>query len=167
MPPYGQMISVLPKSALLLYMSVSFLSSKNSTFFGHTVLGGIKLRVLKSSILFYIGGSAYMVLEFLWRGRSHGSMFLLGGLCFLLIGKLNHLLRRIPLALQLIASAVMITVLELGTGLLVNRDYSVWDYRTVSYNFLGQICLPFSLLWIPVSLLGMQLYHRAERLIAK
>ena len=108
-----------------------------------------------------------MVLEFLWRGRSHGSMFLLGGLCFLLIGKLNHLLRRIPLALQLIASAVMITVLELGTGLLVNRDYSVWDYRTVSYNFLGQICLPFSLLWIPVSLLGMQLYHRAERLIAK
>ena len=125
------------------------------------------MRFLKYCILFYTGGAAYMTLEFLWRGRSHGSMFLLGGLCFLLIGKLSILMRRIPLACQLVASSAMITGLELITGLLVNRDYSVWDYRTVSYNFLGQICLPFSLLWIPVSLLGMQLYSRAERLMAK
>ena len=125
------------------------------------------MRLLKHIILFYMGGSAYMTLEFIWRGRSHGSMFLLGGVCFLLIGKLSSLLRRVPLALQLVVSSVMITGLELATGLLVNRDYSVWDYRTVSYNFLGQICLPFSLLWIPVSLFGMQLYYRAERLLTK
>ena len=106
-----------------------------------------------------------MTLEFLWRGRSHGSMFLLGGVCFLLIGKLSSLLKRIPLALQLVVSSAMITGLELAAGLLVNRDYSVWDYRAVRYNYLGQICLPFSLLWIPVSLLGMHLYDRAERLL--
>jgi hypothetical protein len=28
---------------------------------------------------------------------------------------------------------------------------------------MGQICLPFSLLWIPVSLLGMFLYRLADR----
>ena len=123
------------------------------------------MRFLKHCILFYTGGAAYMTLEFLWRGRSHGSMFLLGGLCFLLIGKLSALLKRVPLALQLVTSSVMITGLELATGLLVNRDYSVWDYRTVSYNYLGQICLPFSLLWIPVSLLAMRLYDRADRLL--
>ena len=123
------------------------------------------MRFLKPCILFYLGGSAYMTLEFLWRGRSHGSMFLLGGACFLLIGKLSALLRRIPLAFQLIASSAVITGLELGTGLLVNRDYSVWDYRDVRCNYLGQICLPFSLLWIPVSLLAMRLYNRANRLL--
>ena len=123
------------------------------------------MRLLKYCILFYTGGAAYMTLEFLWRGRSHGSMFLLGGLCFLLIGKISAFMKRIPLAFQLLTSSAVITGLELAAGLLINRDYSVWDYRAVSYNFLGQICLSFSLLWIPVSLFGMQLYARTERLI--
>lgn len=125
------------------------------------------MRFLKKCILFYLGGGVYMTLEFLWRGRSHYSMFLLGGLCFLLMGKLSMLLRKVSLSLQLLASSAMITSLELITGLLVNRDYSVWDYRNVPFNFLGHICLPFSLLWIPISLLGMLLYDRADRLLQK
>ena len=123
------------------------------------------MRFLKYCILFYAGGTAYMTLEFLWRGRSHGSMFVLGGACFLLIGKLSVLLKRVPLVFRLMASSALITVLELVTGLLVNRDHTVWDYRNVSYNFLGQICLPFSLLWIPVSLLATVLYNSADRSI--
>lgn len=123
------------------------------------------MDILKHCILFYTGGSAYMFLEFLWRGRSHGSMFLLGGLCFLIVGRMGNRLDRVPLALRLVMGSAVITALELGTGMLVNRDYSVWDYRGVSMNYLGQICLPFSLLWIPASLAAMQLYDRAERLL--
>ena len=52
----------------------------------------------------------------------------------------------------------MITLVELATGLLVNRDHHVWDYRESPMNYRGQICLPFSLLWIPLSVLGMALY---------
>ena len=33
------------------------------------------------------GGGLYILVELLWRGRSHISMFLLGGLCFWLIGR--------------------------------------------------------------------------------
>ena len=51
----------------------------------------------KKSVLFYLGGASYMTLEFLWRGRSHGSMFLLGGGCFLALGKL----RKVPLPLPI------------------------------------------------------------------
>ncbi len=102
-----------------------------------------------------------MVLEFLWRGRSHGSMFLLGGLCFLLVGMLHRWLK-IPLALQLLLSAVTITGLELAVGLLVNRDYGVWDYRGMPYHYLGQICLNYSLLWIPVSMAAILLYRWIE-----
>lgn len=122
------------------------------------------MKLWKNAVLFYLGGTAYMTLEFLWRGRSHGSMFLLGGLCFLLVGGRLGTASRIPLALRLILGAGVITALELATGLLVNRDYSVWDYRRMPGQFLGQICLVYSLLWIPVSLLAMALYRWAQRL---
>ena len=125
------------------------------------------MKFLRGCILFYIGGTAYMILEFLWRGRSHGSMFLLGGLCFLLVGGgLNHC-RRIPLPLRPLLGAGAITCLELLTGLLVNRDYSVWDYRDQPFQFRGHICLAFSLLWVPVSLGAMTLYALAQRKLAQ
>ena len=57
----------------------------------------------------------------------------------------------------------MITAVELVPGLLVNQDFHVWDCRAVPGNFKGQICLPFSLLWLPVSILGMELYGLAEK----
>lgn len=125
------------------------------------------MKLLKGVILFYIGGTAYMILEFLWRGRSHGSMFLLGGLCFLLVGGGLARLKKLPLSLRLILGSGTITALELTTGLLVNRDFSVWDYRQMPYQFLGQICLGFSLLWIPVSLVAMLLYAAATGKLEK
>lgn len=121
------------------------------------------MKIWKTAVLFYLGGSAYMILEFLWRGRSHGSMFLLGGLCFLLVGGALGRAQRIPLALRLMLGSGVITALELATGLAVNRDYGVWDYRQMPYQFQGQICLIYSLLWIPVSLLAMGLYRLAQK----
>lgn len=121
------------------------------------------MKIWKTAVLFYLGGSAYMILEFLWRGRSHGSMFLLGGLCFLLVGGALGRAQRIPLALRLMLGSGLITALELATGLAVNRDYCVWDYRQMPYQFQGQICLIYSLLWIPVSLLAMGLYRLAQK----
>ncbi len=124
------------------------------------------MRIWRKCVLFYLGGTAYMILEFLWRGRSHGSMFVLGGLCFLLVGALNRCLK-IPLAFQLILSAVLITGLELITGLAVNRDYTVWDYRGMPYHYLGQVCLNYSLLWIPVSMAAILLYRWIESKLKK
>ena len=110
---------------------------------------------------FALGGGAYVGLELLWRGRSHPSMFAAGGVSFLLLGKIRE--TSLPYWIKPVAGAAAITVLELGTGLLLNREYHIWDYRAVPGNFKGQICLPFSLLWIPVSLLGMGLYGLTEK----
>ena len=90
-------------------------------------------------------------------------MFAAGGLCFLLLGKIRG--TRLPAALKPLAGAASITGVELLTGLLVNRDHHVWDYQAVPGNFRGQVCLPFSLLWIPVSWLGMEIYGFAKRYI--
>ena len=59
--------------------------------------------------------------------------------------------------------ALAVTAGEFVAGLLVNRSFAVWDYRAMPLNVMGQICLPYSLLWMPVSLAGMQIYDRAER----
>ena len=116
------------------------------------------MKFWRQMILFCVGGGAYVGLELLWRGRSHGSMFAAGGTCFLLLGELGKR-ERIPLAVKALAGAAAITAVELITGLLVNRDHRVWDYRRMPANFKGQICLPYSLLWIPVSVAGLLLHQ--------
>ena len=88
-------------------------------------------------------------------------MFAAGGICFLLLGKIRKL--PLPKTIKPLLGAGAITAVELGTGLLVNRDYHVWDYRKAPMNYRGQICLPFTLLWIPVSVLGMGLYGLIQR----
>ena len=115
----------------------------------------------KNALLFCCGGGLYVALELLWRQRSHWSMFLAGGLCFHLLGKLGKL--RLPPVVRGCAGAVVITLVELGAGLLVNRDYRVWDYRGLPGNLWGQICPAFTLLWVPVSLTAMYLHSRLER----
>ena len=120
------------------------------------------MKIWKKAVLFYLGGCAYMALELLWRGWSHGSMFLAGGLCFLLIGHLNEVSPRLPLVFRCAFGALIVTTVELGMGLAVNRSYQVWDYRDLPGNFLGQICPAFSLLWIPVALLALGLYNMLD-----
>ena len=110
-------------------------------------------------LIFLTGGAAYVGLELLWRGRSHGSMFLAGGLSLLLIGHLEETEPKLPLPLRTLTGAGIITMVELGLGMVFNRDHAVWDYRNVPGNYLGQICLPFSLLWVPVSFAAGKLYR--------
>lgn len=120
------------------------------------------MKVLKSVLFFVFGGLAYVGLELLWRGRSHHSMFLAGGTCFLLLGRLSRRQWRLPA--RALAGSGIITGVELLTGLAVNRAYTVWDYRAMPFNFLGQVCLAFSLLWIPVGLGAMQIYRLLDRI---
>ena len=119
------------------------------------------MNFAKKMVLFTIGGGVYVGLEMLWRGRSHVSMFAAGGLCFLLLGRM----RTLPLPRRLILGPVVITAVELATGLLVNRDFGVWDYRAMPGNFLGQICPAYTLLWLPLSLIAMGLYTGTEKFL--
>jgi len=128
---------------------------------------GTLLGFWKKSVLFTTGGSSYVALELLWRGRSHSTMFLAGGACFLLLGGLNHAKPRLPMPLRGIAGAGVVTMVELLTGLLANRDYRIWDYRDLPCHFHGQICLPFTLLWVPVSMGAMGLYQLLDRLMQR
>ena len=121
------------------------------------------MRFWKNVRLFSLGGGAYMGLELLWRGWSHWSMFLAGGSAFLLLGQLRRIRPRPALPLLAVAGALVITLVEYIAGLVVNRSYTVWDYRQQPLNLHGQICLPYILLWMPVSLVAMFLYGKLEK----
>ena len=116
----------------------------------------------KKAYLFTVGGGIYVSLELLWRGRSHWTMFMLGGGCFLAIGELGKRQTHVPRALRAVIGSGVCTLGELLTGLTFNRDFSVWDYRELPGNFRGQICLPFSVLWIPLSAAAEEIYRRLE-----
>ena len=125
------------------------------------------MAVLRKMVLFTLGGLGYMGLELLWRGWSHSSMFLAGGTCFMLLGQLERVRPRLFWPLRAVLGSIVITSVELLTGLLVNRSYAVWDYRHLPWNFYGQICLPFSALWLPVSLGAMALHLHLDRLLKR
>ena len=114
------------------------------------------MKAVRPLVLFCIGGLTYIAIELLWRGYSHWTMFLVGGLCFVLIGAINEVYTfEMPLVRQMAISAVMVTIVELLAGLLINCDYSIWDYRNMPFNILGQICLPYTVLWFFLSLLAI------------
>ena len=114
----------------------------------------------KYLFLFGSGGLLYILIELIWRGYSHGTMFALGGICFVFLGLINEILPwQMPLWMQVVIGAIGITILEFLTGCVVNRwlGWGVWDYSNLPGNILGQICPQYMILWLPVSLAGIVL----------
>lgn len=109
-------------------------------------------KVLEYLVLFTIGGFTYVCIEILYDGSSAFSMFVCGGLSLILIGLINEILSwNMNFFLQCLIGCLLITTMELITGILVNADYHIWDYRQIPLNFKGQICLRFSLIWYALS----------------
>ena len=120
---------------------------KNDTF-------AVRCAVTEYFTLFGIGGIAYTLIEMLWRGHSHGSMFILGGLCFLAVWIIDDRTgSRAPLPLKMLLCAAAITLLEFCTGFIVNIKLGlhVWSYISQPYNVMGQVCLKYAMLWFVLS----------------
>jgi uncharacterized membrane protein len=110
---------------------------------------------MKQLFLLLVGGTAYITIELIWRGRSHWTMFILGGICFIIIGLLNEIYTwNMALISQMVISAIVVTFLELIAGIIINILFGldVWDYSKMPYNFIGQICLLYFNLWFLLSL---------------
>lgn len=99
------------------------------------------------SAQFHLGGACYGFLEILWRGYTHVSMLLVGGLCFWLLVCISK--TRCNFVLKCVLGGLCVTALEFFAGCIVNLwlGLNVWDYSAEPCQFLGQVCLRFSLLW--------------------
>lgn len=115
----------------------------------------IKTKPCKYLLLFFIGGTIYIIIELIWRwllhsSPTHWSMFILGGLSFLLIGEINEYLSWDTLFyIQCLIGTTIVLILEFIFGCILNLwlKLNVWDYSNQPLNLLGQICVPFAFLW--------------------
>lgn len=115
-------------------------------------------RFNKAAILFLIGAAAYALIEVAFRGYTHWTMAVLGGILFLLLGGLNEWFPwEMPLVLQCVIGAVIVTVAEFVAGLILNvwLGLGIWDYSDVPGNILGQICPQFIFAWLGLSLVAI------------
>lgn len=112
---------------------------------------------IKCLILLIIGGSAYYGIEVLARGFSHWTMFLVGGICFILIGAINEITPKMPLIWQMFLSSIIITVIEFISGCILNLwfGWNIWDYSDEFGNILGQICVKHSIYWFLLASIGI------------
>ncbi|MEE0682519.1 MAG: putative ABC transporter permease [Candidatus Gastranaerophilaceae bacterium] len=111
-----------------------------------------------ASLIF--GGGVYIIIEILYRGYSHWSMAIAGGVSFLLLHGLFSKFSGMHMILKLVACLIIISSVEFLVGYIVNMRFrwNIWDYSNHRYNLYGQVCLRYSLTWalfaIPISLIS-------------
>ncbi len=97
---------------------------------------------------FFVGAFGYGLVEILFRGFTHWSMLITGGIVFCLFYKI-YITNNLNLVMSCLVSMLIITLIELFVGFIVNIELRmhVWDYSNVALNLRGQICVPFSICW--------------------
>ena len=117
-------------------------------------------KLLKLLTLFAIGGATYMGIELAYRGFTHWTMGLLGGLCFLIVGGLNEFYTwEMKFWKQCSIGALVITVLEFVFGIILNvwLKLNIWDYSHLPLNICGQVCIWFTFAWFGLSAIAIVL----------
>lgn len=116
---------------------------------------GFAAEFFRVFVIFLTGGFVYGLIEILYRGNTHPSMFVLGGLCLVWIGGFNSFFKvSPPLWVQLLLGGAFITSAEFVCGLVYNiwLGMRVWDYSKLPMNIMGQICPMFFFIWVIISL---------------
>lgn len=117
-------------------------------------------QFFKYMMLFTLGGFIYYMVEIMWRGYSHWSMYILGGICFIYAGIQNEFTPwEQPLWQQVLKVDAFVLISEFLTGCIVNLwlGWNVWDYSNLPFNILGQNCPQFALLFLPLCLIAIVL----------
>ena len=114
--------------------------------------------------VFVFGSILYGLIEILWRGWTHWTMLFCGGLCFTLMYLVSG--SELSLVKKWLLSTCIITTVEFVAGCIVNLrlHWQVWDYSSLPFNLLGQICPRFILMWFALSIPGVALCTLLHRL---
>jgi hypothetical protein len=111
-------------------------------------------QIKKFLLLFVLGAIGYGSIEMIWRGRTHWTMMIAGGLCFILFSMVAELFRGHSAILKATVCAVGVTAIEFIFGVIFNLwlRMGIWDYSDRTFNILGQVCPFFTVLWAGIAL---------------
>lgn len=110
-------------------------------------------------ITFGLGAFSYGLIEILWRGYTHWSMMIAGGLSLLSFAAISDKFKNLRLLYKGILGGLSVTTIEFVFGVIFNiiLKKQVWDYSDRPFNLLGQVCPLFSVLWMLLSLVAVPL----------
>lgn len=116
------------------------------------------LGIVKFAVIFTAGGLLYAAMEMVFRGRTHWTMMIAGGLCTFFLYLIATKSADANWKKWIMGGAVITTV-EFMTGIIVNiiLGWHVWSYAHSWANLFGQICVMFALLWVVLSIPGIWL----------
>ena len=118
-------------------------------------------RWVLSMLLWFWGGAVYFLLEVAYKTATgkpemiSWTMLVLAVLLTIPVERCGEQLPwDVPLWLQALACAVLVTAVELAVGLILNvlLGLGVWDYSDLPGNFMGQICPQFFAVWFVMCL---------------
>ncbi len=128
------------------------------------------MPIEKEPVSFYVwegafGGILYGLIEMIYRGYTHFSMLLLGGICLVGMGWIGSATRALPRVVSMLLCTLLVLTLELGCGLLVNGilGLNVWDYSDEAFSLWGQICPKYGIFWFFLSLPALKIAHALKR----
>lgn len=104
--------------------------------------------------LFLFGFFAYGLLEVIWRGFTHPTMSIAGGVSIIFIDTVAKRLSELSIIYKALICGLFITLIEFIIGYImnVNLDAGIWDYSLMPLNLMGQVCFSFSVLWCFISI---------------
>lgn len=120
----------------------------------------MKKTILKNVVLSVAGGLSYGIIELIYRQKTYYLMILCGAIAIILLDKINDYISwDMDILLQGCIGSLIITGMEftIGNLYLMGIVPKMWDYSNVWLNYKGIICLPFSLIWILLSICAILL----------
>ena len=112
----------------------------------------------KKFILFNLMGIMYIFVEVVWKavilanlslvGYTSLWMYLVGGICGIIIGYLNEPVK-LKVWQQTLLGTGIILLIEFIAGLIFNiwLGLNLWDYSGLPFNVMGQISLAYAMCW--------------------
>lgn len=117
-------------------------------------------KIIPYIVIFNISGLIYAIIELLWRGYTHWTMYVCAGIAGLLIAKINDGLFEFEtdFRVQVLTATFFCTLCEFIFGLAFNRDYSIWDYRelwgTLEWTY-NQVNILFIGAWMIICIVSI------------
>ena len=65
----------------------------------------------------------------------------------------------LAIPLSFLLNMLVCSSIDFSTGMIANQDYSLWDYRQMPFNFMGQICLQNSLVYTTAATLIVWVFY--------
>ena len=116
-------------------------------------------KIIKYAVCFATGGAGYGIIELIYRRRTHWTMIIAGGICFVIFSLIDGHFTDTNLCCKATVCSGAVTAIELIFGVIFNiiLKMNIWDYSKNKFNFLGQICPAFSLVWGVLGIIFMPL----------